>query len=179
MSPRRPRSGSPLSRQLEAAARRRAERTALAPTIRRSPSGSGSSRDAEHSTPSRKGPHRGALTGPLLVVIIFVIGAMMLIAPQLKVYMKQKQEVAELKADIAAKKAENERLTSESKRFEDDAYVRQQARDRLFMVMPGETRYIVTGRLPGSGEAVQGSAASHTRLSWHEGYTDAIRQAAR
>ncbi|GAA1354305.1 septum formation initiator family protein [Falsarthrobacter nasiphocae] len=171
------RTGAQKNVPLDDAARRRAERTALAGNIRRGRASGGSSARAQ--APRRRGRDKGAFTGRLVILLGLLLFCFVLIAPQMKVYVKQRQEVADIQADIAAQKAEKQRLTNEVARYNDDAYIRQQARDRLFMVMPGETRYMVVGELPGQDQAVSGSADSQSQLSWSQSYTDALRQAAR
>ena len=158
-------------------ARRRAERTALAGNIRRA--AGGSDEDSSGSSATPRGPRQGALTGRLLLILVLVGVCMTLIAPQLKIFMQQRQEVAELKADIAAKERQKSELSLEVKRYDDEAFLRQQARDRLLMVKPGEIRYSLTGQLPDSSEALSGTAASRQTKTWHESYIDAIRTAAR
>jgi cell division protein FtsB len=161
---------------LDDAARRRAERKALAGNIRRS----AVQPDGGAGGGSRTGaPQQRALTGRLLIILALLLFSVMLIAPQMRVFMNQHAEVSQLQADIEAQKLENEQLTAEAARYKDDAFVKQQARDRLFMVMPGETRYLVAGTLPDASASSAETQASRSELPWNESYTDAVRQAAR
>lgn len=76
----------------------------------------------------------------LSVVIVFGI---MTLAPQVGVYIEQQQTIADVKAQVAAKEQAVAEMKAERKRWEDPVYIRSQARDRLYYVMPGEVSYLV------------------------------------
>jgi hypothetical protein len=66
-------------------------------------------------------------------------------ASSLRAYLQQRSHINDLKASIAQHEANIDALESEKKRWEDPAYVEQQARERLGYVMPGEKTYLVLG----------------------------------
>lgn len=74
----------------------------------------------------------------LLVVSLLTISY----ASSLRAYLDQRSHIEGLKAKIALRQAAIEDLEREQRRWEDPAYVKQQARD-LNYVMPGETAYVV------------------------------------
>lgn len=62
-------------------------------------------------------------------------------------YLHQSAEVAELSEQIAAEEERQAELYSRLQRWDDPEFVRQQARERINLVMPGERRYHVMGDL--------------------------------
>jgi hypothetical protein len=72
-------------------------------------------------------------------------------ASSLRAYLDQREHIGDLKGQIALRQSRIEDLEREKRRWEDPAFVRQQARD-LNYVMPGETAYVV---LDENGEPLQ------------------------
>ena len=60
-------------------------------------------------------------------------------------YMDQDREMNRIHAHISQLQQENAQLKAEQTWWNDDNYVRQQARSRLYYVNPGDTPYVVTG----------------------------------
>jgi hypothetical protein len=61
----------------------------------------------------------------------------------LRVYLAQQAEIARLEADPAAQRERIEQLAAEVARWNDDEYVKAQARQRLLLVEVGEQIYVV------------------------------------
>ncbi len=78
----------------------------------------------------------------ILVMSLTLLGVAIL-APQLKILIEQRQVVADLQAEADQKQADLTELEQQRARWDDPAYVRAQARDRLYYVMPGEISYLV------------------------------------
>jgi cell division protein FtsB len=66
-----------------------------------------------------------------------------LVFPTARLYLAQREETARLEAEVAAAQARAEELNSEVERWNDPAYVRAQARERLGFVVPGDRSYRV------------------------------------
>ena len=66
-------------------------------------------------------------------------------ASSLRAYLQQRSHINDLKASIAEREVAIDQLEDEKKRWDDPAYVEQQARERLGYVMPGEKTYLVLG----------------------------------
>ena len=60
-------------------------------------------------------------------------------------YMDQDREMNRIHTHISQLQQENAQLKAEQTWWNDDNYVRQQARSRLYYVNPGDTPYVVTG----------------------------------
>jgi len=73
------------------------------------------------------------------VLLVLVISY----ASSLRAWLQQRGDLAAARADIAQTQAEVEALEQERLRWEDPAYVQQQARARFGWVLPGEVGYRV------------------------------------
>jgi cell division protein FtsB len=69
--------------------------------------------------------------------------AFVLVYPTLHAYLKQRVEVDQLRAQVAAAQQRNDDLEADLRRWDDPAYVTAQARERLSFVMPGEKAFRV------------------------------------
>ena len=67
----------------------------------------------------------------------------LLLAYPLREYAAQRSEIDALRAQSAAASRQVAELTEQQRRWQDPAYVRAQARQRLHYVLPGETAYVV------------------------------------
>src|SRR6478609_5524834 len=86
-----------------------------------------------------------AFSGRMLALALVMVAITILLAPSVKIFLEKRAEIAELEADISAKQAKQTDLKRQVSRWQDPNYVKQQARDRINMVMPGETGYWVFG----------------------------------
>lgn len=103
---------------------------------------------APSSAPSEKVSEPRAsrsLTGRAAVVLL-VLGALVVsYAQSLRVWFDQHQQITALTEEIDSRQQRVGQLQDEISRWNDDAYVRAQARQRLGWVMPGEVGYRVIG----------------------------------
>jgi cell division protein FtsB len=83
------------------------------------------------------------LSGFGVLVLALVVLSIVVLAPGLRVLIEQRQEIADLQASIAAQKDTVQNLQGQRARWSDPAYIKAQARDRLFYVMPGEYPYLI------------------------------------
>ena len=74
-----------------------------------------------------------------LVVCMLAIS----LAYPLREFLAQRGDIGDYKAKVAAQEGRVADLTQARERWNDPAYVKAQARQRLHFVMPGETAYIV------------------------------------
>ncbi len=91
------------------------------------------------------------LSGFSILVLGIVILAIFVLAPSVRTLVEQRQQIADLEASVEEQKQTVEDLTEQRARWEDPAYIKAQARDRLFYVMPGEYPYLIIDDLPGDG----------------------------
>jgi cell division protein FtsB len=83
------------------------------------------------------------LSGFTMLIMGLTLLGVLILAPQLQILIEQRQQIADLRSVGASTQTELDDLTSQRARWDDPAYVRAQARDRLYYVMPGEISYLV------------------------------------
>lgn len=83
------------------------------------------------------------LSGFSVLIIALTVMGVLILAPNLRILVEQRQQIAALQATQNQQKQELTQLEAQRARWDDPAYVRAQARDRLYFVMPGEVSYLV------------------------------------
>lgn len=61
----------------------------------------------------------------------------------LQIYLDQRRQIVEMEQSIALAEEAVEQMQEERDRWQDPVYIRSQARDRLYYVLPGEVSYLV------------------------------------
>ncbi|MDO4883695.1 MULTISPECIES: FtsB family cell division protein [Rothia] len=84
-------------------------------------------------------------SGQFLVGAIIVVALLVGTYPTLNNYFTQLREIESTREHISQLQRENAQLKVEKTWWDDENYVRQQARSRLFYVNEGDTPYAVTG----------------------------------
>jgi len=82
------------------------------------------------------------LTGRAAILVLVLAVLTVSYASSMRAYLEQRSHIGDLKGQIALRQASIDDLEREKRRWEDPAFVRQQARE-LNYVMPGETAYVV------------------------------------
>ncbi|MBG0739782.1 septum formation initiator family protein [Paeniglutamicibacter antarcticus] len=124
-----------------------------------------------------------AFSGRLLALAVVLLTITVLLAPSIHTYLQQRAQISALEQDISGKQQQQTDLKNEAARWSDPAYIKQQARDRVNMLMPGETGYWVYGA-DGSGptSAETGSSPAPSgageTLPWVDGLIKSIKRSA-
>ena len=92
---------------------------------------------------ARPSEPRSRLTGRAAVLVLVLAVLTVSYASSLRAFLQQRAHINDLKSQIAEHEANIDALEAEKERWEDPAYVEQQARERLGYVMPGEKTYLV------------------------------------
>ena len=80
------------------------------------------------------------------MVLVLVLSVLTIsYASSLKAYFQQHGQIQQLRGQIASSESSIRQLESEKARWNDPAYVREQARARFGYLMPGQTSYVVIG----------------------------------
>ncbi|WP_426976507.1 FtsB family cell division protein [Pseudarthrobacter sp. O4] len=123
-----------------------------------------------------------AFSGRMLALFVVMIAITIMLAPTVKIFFEKRAEIAALQGDISAKQSQQNDLKRQVSRWQDPNYVKQQARDRINMVMPGETGYWVFGSdLPAGepgGTAGAASTQDPAKLPWVDTLWESIRRSA-
>ena len=119
-------------------------------------------------------------SGRIIVLTIVTLVVISFLVPTARSFFQQRSELNELQAEIAEETDRQDELYSELGRWEDPEFVRQQARERVNLVMPGERRYQVLGD-PGDAEEIPENQADtdvRTDLPWAEALWDSVLRSA-
>ncbi|WP_051687887.1 MULTISPECIES: FtsB family cell division protein [Micrococcales] len=109
-----------------------------------------------------------SFSGRTVLLLLVVLALVLPLAPTVHRYFSQQAEISSLQQNIDKLKAEQSDLKKQESRWNDDDYVRQQARERLFYVNPGETPYVVSGKDQSSQQPKDDSAEASSSMppSW-------------
>ena len=105
-----------------------------------------------------KDPPRTRLTGRAAILILLIAVLTVSYASSLRAYLQQRGHISDLKSQIAERSASIGDLEREKKRWKDDAFLEQQARERFGFLFPGETSYQV---LDSDGKPLGGQDRLH------------------
>ena len=87
-------------------------------------------------------------SGFTATLLALIVTAVVVLSPSLRVLAEQRQQIAQLRAELEATDAEVLRLEDQLARWSDRAFVETQARSRLMFVYPGDITYLVLDDLP-------------------------------
>lgn len=104
-------------------------------------------RDIVISTPSGT---RRISSGRTLAIVFSAALALILVAPTFFSYLEQQRTLHQAQEELEAVQAHNIELDKQLKLWNNEDYVKAQARGRLGYVVPGETLYVITGDEEGS-----------------------------
>lgn len=76
-------------------------------------------------------------------VILVIVAGTFFISPDVEAFLNQRREIAEMEQSIQQAKDAVAEMQAERDRWQDPVYIRAQARDRLYYVLPGEVSYLV------------------------------------
>jgi len=109
------------------------------------------------------------LSGFTVLMLGLLILAVIVLAPNLRILIEQRQQIAALQAQVDQTAASVDELTGDVARWDDPAYIVSQARERLFYVFPGDVSYLVVGD-PGQSATANGLPISTeiqtTKVDW-------------
>ncbi len=77
------------------------------------------------------------------VILIIIVLGVLTVAPNVQTYFSYRQQIADMKTQVEEAKKNLADMAVERKRWDDPVYVRSQARQRLYYVLPGEVSYLV------------------------------------
>jgi cell division protein FtsB len=96
------------------------------------------------------------------VMLGLLVLGVLVIAPTLKIYLQQQQQISDLSKANNEQSTKINALDKAKARWSDPSYIRAQARDRLLYVMPGETAYLIIDDRPQSQKNADKQTVSTT-----------------
>ena len=186
MTPRRPAPARPGTRRgARTASRSGPEQQTPPPDAAAPPTGPDSSTDRTDrggQPPERTVLRLGGIDGMAVPAHAISLALVLLLAfvvvfPSLRGYLSQRARYDAVVNEIADARATSSALEEEAARWQDEDYVRSQARERLSYVMPGETTYVVVGADRFRNDAA--SSATSADASEHRPWYEVVRESAR
>ncbi|MDQ1715176.1 MAG: hypothetical protein QOG52_2366 [Frankiaceae bacterium] len=114
-------------------------------------------------------PGKRAFTGRAAILAVVLLGLLLTVAYPVQEYLRQRADLAALHAQRDSVLADVQSLQSESARWDDPAFVKQQAKERLYFVAPGEKTFVIIGAPEQAVPASQPRAAAvPTPGTWYE-----------
>lgn len=113
------------------------------------------------------------------VVVIAIVGALVL-SPSLTIYLQQQREIAQLRESVELHRQTLSDMEAEQLKWEDPVYIRAQARDRLYYVMPGEVQLSVIDDgvvVPDDRNETITAELTKTERNWALGIASSVLQA--
>lgn len=92
---------------------------------------------------ARQVPPRPRFTGRAAILVLVLAVLMVSYASSMRAYLEQRQHISALRENVAESRANIAELEREKKRWQDPAYIRAMAHQRLGWVMPGEIGFQV------------------------------------
>lgn len=109
------------------------------------------------------------LSGFAITALGLIVLALVVLAPSLRVYIQQQQQIAVLQQGVQQSKQSVAELKGQKARWSDPKYIEAQARKRLNYVFPGEYSYLVINDIDApktqDGQPISESIQS-TRVDW-------------
>ena len=99
---------------------------------------------------------RSRVTGRAMILALVLAVLTISYASSMRAYLQQRSHIADLKEQIAAKEASIADLEREKARWDDPAFVAEQARKRFGYLNPGEQSWVVVGA---DGQPIDDDAA--------------------
>ncbi|MEW1660830.1 MULTISPECIES: septum formation initiator family protein [unclassified Streptomyces] len=122
----------------------------------------------------KRRPRRNRLTGRAALLALVVCALVVALAYPMRQYISQRSTIADQRRKAQDAAAALDRLRDEKARWQDPAYVRQQARRHLHFVMPDETGYLVQD---GSGARAAPKGVEAAELPWYDKLWDDVDRA--
>jgi len=119
-----------------------ASRPPSRPRDRNRPAGARGTRPSQKKQTSGTGSQITTRAVILLSVVLLLVASY---TASFRAWWGARQEIQSTKAEAVALKSEIKDLKEQKERFDDPAYIKQQARERFGWVMPGEVGYRVIG----------------------------------
>ncbi len=120
------------------------------------------------TTTGQRPSRRSGFTGRAAILAVVICALAVSFDYPLRQYVEQRSRIAELQQRTEETSRRVEELRAQKERWEDPAYVEQQARERLFYVQPGETGYVIVGEPPASSGTQADDPNATDKRPWYD-----------
>ena len=116
------------------------------------------------------------ISGVTILVVILTIMGVGVLGPQINILVQQRRDVADLAEQVRQQQLAIEDIEKQRARWDDPAYVRAQARERLFYVMPGDISFIVISDVPVAEKSRDkpSTTVQSTKSDWMRGIFNSV-----
>ena len=122
-------------------------------------------------------PRPRALTGRATVLIAVFVALALAYTYPLRVYLEQETQIAQMERDTEAQRAEIVDTAKELEKWQDDEYLRIQARETFFYVRPGETPLLVYYDAAGAARDADQKAPAAAPDRWYDTLWSSVQAA--
>lgn len=118
-------------------------------------------------------------SGFTVLAVVLVLAGAAIVSPSLSTYVQQRREISELRESVRLHQEAVTSIDAERAKWKDPVYVRAQARDRLFYVLPGETQLNVIDdiAMPIESEEETNAKLSRIKSNWARGLAGSFLEA--
>lgn len=117
------------------------------------------------------------VSGRTAIVFGVIITAVLLLSLPMREYFRQGSDISYAKAEAEKLQASVNKLQEQVNRWNSDAYIREQARERLNYVMPNEHAYVVVGSEQAKSEPEQRAERKSQKGAWFEELWGSVKEA--
>jgi len=118
-----------------------------------------------------------AFTGRATVLIVVLVALALAYTYPVRVYLAQESQIAKMQAAQAAQRAVIADKAEEVAKWQDPEYVRIQARDRLFYVLPGEVPLLIMNDPEGAARDAGQPPPAAAPDRWYETLWSSVEKA--
>ncbi|OWV10548.1 septation ring formation regulator EzrA [Micromonospora wenchangensis] len=125
-------------------------------------------------------PHPRRFTGRATVLFAVLLALALAYTYPVRVYLDQQVDIERMEASQAAQRQRISDLSAEAAKWQDKEYIKIQARERFYMVVPGETPVIVLNDADGAARDANGGrppAPPKTPDPWYDTLWSSVRAA--
>ncbi|MBM7079714.1 septum formation initiator family protein [Micromonospora humida] len=125
-------------------------------------------------------PHPRRFTGRATVLFAVLLALALAYTYPVRVYLDQQVDIERMEASQAAQRQRISDLSAEAAKWQDKEYIKIQARERFYMVVPGETPVIVLNDADGAARDANGGrppAAPKAPAPWYDTLWSSVRAA--
>lgn len=117
------------------------------------------------------------MSGLTATILGLVLIAAIVLTPSFSTYLQQQREIAQLTESVELHRQNLDDIQAEQMKWKDPVYIRAQARERLFYVMPGEVQLTVIDDgvlIPVEEELSLNSQLTPTDRDWSRDFAASI-----